>query len=237
MRLTITGFFITLGAVIATASGAAADKIEAHRAAIDDGATPPIWNSWYVGASVGYGWGESDYYLAQAGHGAATNRPSGFAGSLMAGRNWQFPNRVVLGIEGDLGLMDLTDQRHWRDDHLFKSQFGPFWATLRGRAGYLWSNRLLLFATAGAAFLETDETVLGAGEGEANPGQTSPNRNFHLGWVAGLGAEYAYSERLSAKLEYLHMDFDQFQSRNGNGSLYTFEDHIDLWRVGVNYKF
>lgn len=194
------------------------------------------WAGLYAGISAAYAEGRSDYYLAQADHGAAYNNPTGFAGAVTLGYNWQTPGGLVYGIEGDLGYMDLSKEAHWWDDHLYKTRFGPFWGTARGRIGYAMGS-FLPYVTGGIAAVQTDETVLGAGEGMANPGQTSPNENFHWGWALGAGVEMAISEKTSLKLEYLRMDFSQFKDLNGNRSVYTFNDSVDLVRVGVNMRF
>ena len=34
----------------------------------------------------------------------------GFLGSLMAGYNWQVNDRIVLGIQGDIGIADLKSK-------------------------------------------------------------------------------------------------------------------------------
>lgn len=234
MRLKATAFGAMM--LLAPATGFAVDLKGSYK---DTKGDLPYhvgyWNGYYVGASIGYGYGRTDYYLDEANHGAAVQESDGFTASVTGGRNWQFPSGLVLGIEGDLGYGDVTGEGLWQDDHLLSSEYN-FWATLRGRAGYAY-NRFLFFATAGAAYLDTHEVFYGAGRGQANAGQTSVNESNHWGWVAGLGVEYAVTERITTKAEWLHMEFGEFEGRNGNNDRYTFENNFDILRVGLNYKF
>lgn len=57
--------------------------------------------------------------------------------------------------------------------------------TIRGRAG-LALDRFLVYGTGGAAFEDFDD----------------------FGWVAGAGVEYAFTDFVSAGVEYLHYEFD-----------------------------
>lgn len=42
---------------------------------------------------------------------------------------------------------------------------------------------------------------------------------------------------MSAKLEYLHMDFGTYEGYSANREDFSFENEVDLVRVGLNYKF
>lgn len=99
----------------------------------------------------------------------------------------------------------------------------------RARAGYA-IGETLVYATGGAAFAEFDET------GSA-PGATATNHETRSGWVAGGGIEHAIASNITAKAEYLHMDFGGFKEVDQNGRAFSFENRADLVRVGMNYKF
>ena len=62
-------------------------------------------------------------------------------------------------------------------------------ATIRARAGLAF-DRFLVYGTGGGAFEDFDD----------------------LGWVAGAGVEYAFTDFVSAGVEYLHYDFDDGSS-------------------------
>src|SRR6516225_8262331 len=63
------------------------------------------------------------------------------------------------------------------------------------------------------------------------------------GWMAGVGVEYAFTDRWSAKIEYNHMDLgtdslrftDQLTSNVWIDA--DFKQRIDIVKVGVNYRF
>ena len=75
--------------------------------------------------------------------------------------------------------------------------------TLRARFGYSW-NRVFLYGTGGLAFGNVKSSVLAVtDDSDVFAGSYSKVR---FGWTAGAGVEYAFADRWSAKLEYLHFD-------------------------------
>ena len=196
-------------------------------------AQPFSWQGLYFGASLGYGRGHSTHtYDRNDNHGAATQDLAGFAGSLTAGYNWMLTPSFLFGVEGDLGFMDLNaSDKTIFDGHIWKSQFGPLWGTMRARAGVTW-GQTLVYGTGGLAFMGVDEI----GYGDA-AGQTAWNRSFRTGWALGAGVEYAISSRMTAKIEYLHMDFGSYAGLSENRENYTFENTANLVRAGLNFKF
>ena len=175
-------------------------------------ASPSIWRGLYWGASLGYGWGESEQFYDRAGeHGVASTHPSGALGALTAGYNYMWSPRFLLGVEGDLGLMDVSaDDKIVFDGHIYKTSFGPLWGTVRGRAGVV-VDRALLYATAGWAFMDVDEVSIGN-----TPGETATNKDWRSGWVLGAGVEYALFPGVTGKVEYLHMDFGTYEGYSAN---------------------
>ncbi len=73
---------------------------------------PPVAYRWmgpYFGANVGYLWGDVDNSGAQ---------PSGLAGGIQAGYNWQ--NGIfVFGVEGDINICEF--RRHLRAVEILES--------------------------------------------------------------------------------------------------------------------
>jgi outer membrane immunogenic protein len=223
-------------AVLCGSSGAghAVDLLASESVAYDKN-----WGGSYVGVSIGYGSGrtETTYDQGDDDHwGAIAMDPDGFAFSATAGYNIQH-GRLVYGVEGDLGYIDLSDsgQMAW-DGHYLKSNVGSFWGTLRARAGYS-VDRMLVYGTGGVAFMNFDEHGIGD---NGNYDQNSDNDETKWGWTLGVGAEYAFTPRLSGKVEYLHMDFGENgghrRRNNGGDCSWTFDNEVDLLRVGLNYK-
>lgn len=196
-------------------------------------ASPAIWSGMYLGASVGYGWGTSEQsYDRNDNHGIASTSPEGVLAALTAGYNYDAGGGLILGIEGDLGLMDVSaDDKVVYDGHIYKSHFGPWWGTLRGRAGYTIDNTLF-YGTAGFAFMGVDEVSIGN-----TPGETATNTSSRAGWVLGAGVEHAFTQTMSLKLEYLHMGFGRHDGLSANQEPYYFANSVDLVRVGINTKF
>lgn len=193
----------------------------------------PIWQGLYWGGSIGYGWGSSEhFYDRNDNHGAASTDLAGGLASLTLGYNYMWSPGFLVGVEGDIGIMDLSaDDKVIFDGHVWKAEFGSLWSTVRARAGMLFGHTLL-YATGGWAVAEVNEV----GYGDA-AGQTAVNEDVRSGWVLGAGVEHAFAPGVSAKLEYLHMDFGRYDGLSENQEHYSFDNRVDLVRVGLNMKF
>ncbi|MGV3635061.1 MAG: outer membrane protein [Pseudorhodoplanes sp.] len=203
--------------LLAAAAALATVMISGHAQAADIGyrqyapAPPPVpvyrWTGPYFGANVGYIWGNVDNSPAN---------PSGIAGGIQAGYNWQ--NGIfVFGFEGDLNLSN-------SDDTFAPWQFSnPWFGTVRGRVGVAAWNNLLFYATGGIAF----------GGLQAQLNALEEDRS-HLGWTIGAGAEYALTQNWSVKAEYLYMGFSS-RSYTVTGADHGFDNN--LLRFGFNYRF
>ena len=107
--------------------------------------------------------------------------------------------------------------------------------TTRGRLGWAAGN-FLLYATGGAAFADVKYTACSPALG------CESQSKWRVGLAYGGGAEWKFDRNWSAKIEYLHIDFENqqyltpsrlgFQNRGGGVSV---DD--DIVRVGINYKF
>jgi outer membrane immunogenic protein len=168
---------------------------------------PNSWAGPYLGATVGYEWGDVNNN---------PTKPSGIAGGVEAGYNWQF-GQFLSGIETDINLSAA-------DDTFAPWQFSnPWFGTLRGRAGVALGN-VLLFGTAGLAYGSlTADTA-----GNLSESHTS------LGWVAGGGLEVGFTPHWSAKAEWLYLDLaDRSFSVTGTSNGLA----ANLLRLGINYRF
>ncbi len=88
------------------------------------------------------------------------------------GYNYQLDRNWVVGVEAD---MQYNPQPNW-------------WGTVRGRAGYLLTPDVLLYATAGWAYVLPTHA-----------------HRATSGWTAGGGAEFKLSGPWSVKTEYLYV--------------------------------
>jgi outer membrane immunogenic protein len=174
-------------------------------------ATAPLsaysWTGLYLGGNVGYAWGTTSNN---------PTRPSGFAGGLQGGYNWQ-AGQFVLGGEADIQVSGATDTfAPWKFSN-------PWFGTLRARAGYA-INNFLIYGTGGVAFGELQaETVNLASESHTN-----------VGWTAGIGVEAGLAANLSAKVEYLFVDLaSNTYTLTGTSNAFS----ASLVRMGLNYHF
>jgi len=164
------------------------------------------WAGPYLGGNLGYNWGDVNNNPA---------RPSGFAGGIQAGYNFQ-SGPLVIGLEGDLQLNG-ADNRFaiWKFEN-------PWFGTVRGRVGYAMDN-ILLYGTGGLAF-----GTLRAETAAMQESHTS------AGWTIGAGAEFGLTQNWSAKVEYLYVDLSSSRfAITGVANGYSF----GLVRLGVNYRF
>lgn len=165
------------------------------------------WAGPYLGGNLGYDWGSVSNN---------PTRPSGFVGGAQAGYNIVQNGAWVFGVEGDLEVTGADDTfAPWKFSN-------PWFGTLRGRAGYSFSN-VLFFGTMGLAFGELSAQTFGYSESHTT-----------AGWTAGLGAEVGFANNWSAKIEYLYIDLSSSQfAITGASNGYRF----GVIRAGVNYHF
>jgi outer membrane immunogenic protein len=206
MQKTIFG--AGLAVAMATASAQAADL---PRGQYRPYAPPPAmavysWMGPYLGANLGYQWGETTNNPTE---------PSGIAGGLQAGYNFQ-TGQFVFGGEADIQLSGAEDTfAPWKFSN-------PWFGTVRGRAGVALNN-ILFYATGGLAY----------GNLRGEVGGLTENRTG-LGWTAGLGMEVGLTPNWSAKVEYLYVDLTD-RSYTVTGTDNGLESN--LLRFGVNYRF
>ena len=137
------------------------------------------WTGFYVGGNFGYA--QAVDRLAQTATGAgvasASNSddfiitPKGFAGGLQLGYNWQGGGNWLAGFEADiqgttqndttctpLVCFSQTNPAGGGNDALYAKQTIDYFATVRGRVGFV-NNNVLYYGTGGAALGHVNETV------------------------------------------------------------------------------
>jgi outer membrane immunogenic protein len=217
------------------------------------------WTGFYIGAHVGYGWGDlawidSDTSLAPD-PGADTGGPEtlmnqsqgGVIAGGQLGYNRQF-GHFVLGAEGEFSYSDVSESSstgvipgdiskdHFETNH-------DWLGTIGLRVGFA-CHHFLFFAKGGAAFTHQeyslDHTLLLAGTVDrfrADETRACP--------MVGGGVEYAFTCHWSAKIEYSHLflgaeSIDGTNVEVGTGAepeSYQIDTNQDTVRVGLNYKF
>lgn len=247
------------------------------------------WTGFYVGGNVGYGWDNRTVtftpndFNAQfdtcGGNDGGTCAPptsfngNGALGGFQLGYNRQINQNWLLGIETDFDWSRIqgTGTSNFilgyptpAASNFQATQNIKWFGTIRGRLGYLPTNNLLVYGTAGFAYGRVDENVVlnsqaGANGADATTGWScvsGPNcflggsSRTATGWTAGGGFEYApWNNNVSIKAEYLYVslgggDAVNVAAQNSRGaptpSSFTSTlstANFSVARVGVNYRF
>lgn len=182
------------------------------------------WTGFYVGGNAGGHWGRDRITSTTdaVGWGTAgaaeidTNSPAnldtkGFIAGGQIGFNLQMGSNFVGGIEGDANWLSGTTSRTVLfpgvaiavGDFMSNSTNPFFLATARGRLG-LTMDRVMLYGTGGLALggLKTTDVVAAVSGTSVS---STTNSTYHAGWTAGGGLEFAFTDYLSAKAEYLYV--------------------------------
>lgn len=169
------------------------------------------WGGFYVGAFIGYGFGENTSFF-----GVSNLKPRGWLGGGELGWNYQFCSWVV-GIEADIAATDI------RESVFFSEVATQYVGTVRGRIGYDWCDNLL-YVTGGFAYGRTKYELLEAGS-------ITKSRS---GWTVGAGLERKLGCNWSVKLEYLYYHLKKFDDAITSINWKTAAHTV---RLGVNYHF
>ncbi len=208
----------------------------------------PTWTGAYVGVNGGWGYGMvKDPYVTPA-YGAL--KESGWLGGAQVGYNHQIGD-YVFGLEADYALGRATGNKpnlqstdfgayHLNGKASVESTFESF-GSLRARAGVA-MNSVLLFATAGYAFGVNKITASALGtytvSGASKPASDAGADKKRMdGWTLGGGAEYAFSQHVSGKVEYLYADLGKATVFNNTWAEDQIRTKFNLIRAGVNYHF
>ncbi len=237
---------------------------------------PPFtWTGFYVGLNAGgiwntgnatttvfdpFGFAIATVPFATFFPGGSFGSESGFIGGGQAGYNWQM-GAFVLGLETDFDWTSLSRSRSFVGP-TFVDFFGftdfltvngsakmDWIGTTRARLGFVATpdNRLMFYGTGGFAY--------GGGSAhldvfDANNGWVwSSNRsNTRTGWTIGAGVEYAFTNNITLKGEYLYYDLghENIVTIANAAALAVFpgvytSTKVDfngsILRAGINYKF
>jgi outer membrane immunogenic protein len=224
---------------------------------------PFTWTGVYLGINAGYGTSQStgsEYCTTAAGvvsgtgcyapMPAALSQSGGFVGGQV-GANYQ-TGLFVWGAEADIQVAHINDSTGavalpccfptlgTPGATVLRSANLDWFGTVRGRLGLAIWDRTLIYGTGGVMY----------GEEVANLLVTTPtpvtyqaqSSGTHTGWIAGGGIEYAFTNKLSAKVEGLY--YDMGSETIANTSLVThltetanFTYKGALVRLGANLKF
>jgi outer membrane immunogenic protein len=207
------------------------------------------WGGVYIGANGG------SSYMTQAGttntitsSGASVGTgPAisawGFAAGGQIGANFQM-NQIVFGVEADADYLSNSTTVTVTDPSGLASASHQFQldvlSTVRGRLGFA-VDRILLYGTGGLAMgeYEVTRTQLTGMAGTATPNTVENVSDLRLGWVAGGGLEWAFSDNWTARAEYLYANLESVTDTYAisNRTQVAPTMGVSMVRAGLNFKF
>jgi len=227
------------------------------------------WTGPYVGVNLGYGGGSFKYPFSGTTDAAGTNpvagglrqSSSGVLGGAQVGYNFELPSGALFGAEADIDASSIGGRTSYSSlDSLGGATSGAIRSridclgTVRGRVGdAMFDGKFLPYLTGGFAYGGVRTTAAtscsSCGVGGATAGSSfDSGRATQTGWTAGAGADYALTNHLSFRAEYLYVDLgktalanDAAQFSAPGANLYNAsvaeKTTANVVRVGVNYKF
>jgi outer membrane immunogenic protein len=227
-------------ALTALSSAASAADLASRRVAVPAAIVAPAfsWTGFYVGLNAGYGLANTNVRALT--DGVMSGNAGGFIGGAQIGYNYQI-NNVVLGAEGDFGYFGA--RRSFTDvDAVAGVTTTASWktswdASIRARLGVA-VDRTLFYVTGGIAFADFG---LKASVTDGGVTQSLSGSQTRVGWTLGAGVEYAVTQNLTVRGEYLYANYGSKNlGLSGTGGFertpgLRLETH--KFRVGVNYLF
>jgi outer membrane immunogenic protein len=219
------------------------------------------WTGFYVGVNAGYNWSDSaskvrfsngGLPLASAGllPGSFDVGGDGFTGGVQGGYNYQI-GQFVVGLEADINYVDSKKSQSYVLPAIgvvgVSTAQGEleYLGTVRGRLGFAY-DRALIYATGGLAY----GSVKGSSAFSVPALAATWNgakSDTRTGFAVGGGLEYAFTNNLTGKLEYLYYDLGKKNytvaasngAAAGTGAFYNLSQETkgSIVRAGLNYKF
>ncbi|RKE65931.1 TonB-dependent receptor domain-containing protein [Pseudorhodoplanes sinuspersici] len=175
---------------------------------------------------------------------APNQKIEAFSFGAQIGYDYQFANRIVAGIAADIAkseisgsqvtfanegssLPDSNNMFRQRAFEAVRKTEIDWMATVRGRLGYAFNDRLMVYATGGVAFMRQNEERTQYVGSKTNPGCctavdssiaafTESASLTRTGYVIGGGAEFALNESWSLTGEYQLARFDETEFKFPN---------------------
>ena len=219
-------------------------------------AAPPVynWSGFYIGANAGGSWfSQSNSTFTDSVTGATSTgqsfNDSGFAAGGQIGANFQ-SGQFVFGIEGDADYLsnkasvtvakDFSGLATSSNTHTYTLDF---LSTVRGRLGFAW-DRALIYGTGGSGDGGLPDPTRAERDWPCTAGNSQTVSDFRIGWAAGAGVEYAFSDMITGRVEYLVAGLESVSNSYnfaafGNGTVTQSSPtaYVNIVRGGLNFKF
>jgi len=176
------------------------------------------WTGFYAGVNAGYAFGNVNAGAFALARTVRIGDIDGITGGGQIGYNYQV-GQFVLGLEADLQAADLKASNAFGD-----RVRTDYYGTVRARVGVAF-DRFMPYVTGGWAYGNVKTTIAGIG---------STDKSHTGGYAVGAGLEYAFTNNLTAKVEYLYVDLGEKSVFNTGVKVGT---DFSVVRAGLNYKF
>lgn len=223
--------------------------------AVADGHGRFNWTGGYLGVHGGIGVGDVEstptalsipgLFVGPIPAGIASFFSSDFemAGATYGGHlgyNFQTGN-FVIGLEGSYSGSSINGDGPAGIGLIVADGEVDWMASISGRVGYA-MDRSLVYVKAGVTWADIESAVRLGGITVMNGEET------HVGWNVGLGFEHAFTQNLTFRIEYAHIDLgSENHTLTYNGALGAapvpislnadVDMTVDTINIGVSYKF
>jgi outer membrane immunogenic protein len=210
------------------------------------------WTGWYAGINFGIGFNANSTFdtLQRFTGGGTVPHPlqsagdgSHILGGVQLGYNMQ-AGQWVYGLETDFDGRSGRNSGGLREGPMSMNmtENDGWFGTTRLRAGWLYTNQALFYATGGVAYGSDGFNAAIVGPGPVHNFGFSSSK-IATGWTAGGGVEWAMDAHWSVKAEYLYLHLSDTATKtivfnSGQTGVFTGLnfDNSHVVRVGLNYR-
>lgn len=250
---------LALVAFAMSAAGASAADMAARPYTKAPVAPVPVvsWTGCYLGANVGYGWSDKDFYVPlndpfTPGALLASHRATGVVAGGQIGCDYQFGGKWVVGIQGmgDWSNVKGASPIIGNPDAEYATHIRSFVAATV-RLGWLATPNLLLYGKVGMGWVDDhfDQNRNVAAPPLLPVGRYAYADATRSGLALGVGGEYLITSNWSVFAEYNYINLGGTKSTTfvstalnplGAGRLFNLDvrqPDLQVVLIGLNYRF